>query len=73
MTMDIVHRIKYILNGRTMLSEREQLLDAACDEIKRLRKINHRLMHYAAMVSESDTATPQHRQIAREIVGDNND
>ena len=33
-----------------MLSAREQLLDEARDEIKRLRKINHRLLHSAAML-----------------------
>lgn len=70
MTIDIVHRIKYILNGRTMLSEREQLLDAACDEIKRLRKINHRLMHYTTMIANGDTATPLQKMMAREIIGE---
>ena len=50
MTQDIVRRIDFVLNGRTMLSAREQLLDEARDEIKRLRKINHRLLHSAAML-----------------------
>ena len=48
-----------------MLSEREQLLDAARDEIKRLRRLNHYLLHHAAQIMDDSQSSDGQKESAR--------